>query len=172
MHVQSRRRTWELFAAVGVAHKLPGNEPILIGLLAGEPSGGILGAGLMQSLKSQLMPHTVRFVGVGGPLMQAEGLETLADFESLAVNGFRDPLLRLPALYRLYRRLAATFIERRVDAFVGIDFNVFNFILEGRLKRHGIATARYVSARRCTLGAADARKRWRVVLTKFLFVPL
>ena len=66
--------------------------------------------------------------------MQAEGLETLADFESLAVNGFRDPLLRLPALYRLYRRLAATFIERRVDAFVGIDFNVFNFILEGRLK--------------------------------------
>ncbi len=145
MHVQSRRRTWELFAAVGVAHKLPGNEPILIGLLAGEPSGDILGAGLMQSLKSQLKPHTVRFVGVGGPLMQAEGLETLADFESLAVNGFRDPLLRLPALYRLYRRLAATFIERRVDAFVGIDFNVFNFILEGRLKRHGIATAHYVS---------------------------
>jgi lipid-A-disaccharide synthase len=61
------------------------------------------------------------------------------------VNGFREPFLRLPNLYQLYRRLAAAFIERRIDAFVGIDFNVFNFILEGRLKRHGIATAHYVS---------------------------
>ena len=140
--VQSRRRTWELFAAVGVAHKLPGNEPILIGLLAGEPSGILAWPDAVS--KSQLTPHTVRFVGVGGPLMQAEGLETLADFESLAVNGFRDPLLRLPAL-RVVQTFGGPFIERRVDAFVGIDFNVFNFILEGRLKRHGIATAHYVS---------------------------
>ena len=145
MRVQLKRRMWGLFVAVGVAHNGLVNEPILIGLLAGEPSGDILGAGLMQSLKAQLKPHAVHFVGMGGPLMQAEGLETLADFESLAVNGFREPLLRLPNLYQLYRRLAAAFIERRIDAFVGIDFNVFNFILEGRLKRHGIATAHYVS---------------------------
>ncbi len=131
--------------AVGVAHNGSVNEPILIGLLAGEPSGDILGAGLMRSLKAKLNPHAVHFVGVGGPLMQVEGLETLADFESLAVNGFREPFLRLPNLYQLYRRLAASFSERRIDAFVGIDFNVFNFILEGRLKRLGIATAHYVS---------------------------
>ena len=93
----------------------------------------------------QLKGSDVHFVGMGGPLMQAEGLETLADFESLAVNGFREPLLRFPSLYMLYRRLAATFIDRRIDAFVGIDFNVFNFILERRLKRRGIATAHYVS---------------------------
>ena len=131
--------------AVGVAHNASVNEPIVIGLLAGEPSGDILGAGLMQSLKVQLKGRSVHFVGMGGPLMQAEGLETLADFELLAVNGFREPLLRLPSLYKLYRRLAATFMDRRIDAFVGIDFNVFNFILERRLKRQGIATAHYVS---------------------------
>lgn len=131
--------------AVGVAHNASVNEPIVIGLLAGEPSGDILGAGLMQSIKVQLKGRSVHFVGMGGPLMQTEGLETLADFELLAVNGFREPLLRLPSLYKLYRRLAATFIDRRIDAFVGIDFNVFNFILERRLKRQGIPTAHYVS---------------------------
>lgn len=145
MRVRLKHRMWGLYVAVGVAHNLPVNEPILIGLLAGEPSGDILGAGLMQSLKAQLTTHAVHFVGMGGPLMQAQGLETLADYEALAVNGFREPLLRLPSLYKLYRRLAATFIERRIDAFVGIDFNVFNFMLEGRLKRHGVATAHYVS---------------------------
>ena len=145
MRVQLKRRILGLFVAAGVAHNASVNEPIVIGLLAGEPSGDILGAGLMQSLKVQLKGRSVHFVGMGGPLMQAEGLETLADFELLAVNGFREPLLRLPSLYKLYRRLAATFMDRRIDAFVGIDFNVFNFILERRLKRQGIATAHYVS---------------------------
>ena len=145
MRIRLKRRMWGSYVAVGVAHNPSVSEPIRIGLLAGEPSGDMLGAGLMQSLKAQLQPHAVHFVGMGGPLMQAEGLETLADFDALAVNGFREPLVRLPSLYKLYRRLAATFIERRIDAFVGIDFNVFNFILEGRLKRHGIATAHYVS---------------------------
>ena len=93
MRVQLKRRILGLFVAAGVAHNASVNEPIVIGLLAGEPSGDILGAGLMQSLKMQLKGSDVHFVGMGGPLMQAEGLETLADFESLAVNGFREPLL-------------------------------------------------------------------------------
>ena len=142
--------------AVGVAHNASVNEPIVIGLLRVSPRD-ILGAGLMQSLKVQLKGRSVHFVGMGGPLMQTEGLETLADFELLAVNGFREPLLRLPSLYKLYRRLAATFIDRRIDAFVGIDFNVFNFILERRLKRR--ASRRHtMSVHRFTLGVADVRK--------------
>ncbi len=120
-------------------------RPLTIGLLAGEASGDNLGAGLMQALKARLHDRAVTFVGMGGPGMRAQGLEPLADFSMLSINGFKEPVLRLPQLYRLYRSLANTMIARQVDVFVGIDFNVFNLLLEGRLKRAGVPTAHYVS---------------------------
>lgn len=144
MHALLKHRMLASFVAAGVAPNPISDQPIVIGLLAGEPSGDILGAGLMQALREQ-MTAPVHFIGVGGSLMQAQGLECLADFDTLSVNGFREPLLRLPSLYKLYRSLADTFIERDVCAFVGIDFNVFNFLLERRLKRHGVPIAHYVS---------------------------
>jgi lipid-A-disaccharide synthase len=118
---------------------------IKIGLLAGEPSGDNLAAGLMAALREQLQPELVEFIGVGGPGMAAQGLQSLAPFEALAVNGFKEPLLRLPQLWRLYRRLAQIMQAEKVDFFVGVDFNVFNFLLEARLRKAGIATAHYVS---------------------------
>ena len=120
-------------------------KPIVIGLLAGEPSGDLLGAGLINALRAMLQDREVTFMGVGGARMQAAGLNCLADFETLSMNGFREPIMRLPELYRMYRELSTTLVEARVDAFVGIDFNVFNFLLEARLKRQGIPTAHYVS---------------------------
>ena len=120
-------------------------EPVVIGLLAGEPSGDLLGAGLINALRAMLQDREVTFMGVGGARMQAAGLICLVDFETLSMNGFREPIMRLPELYRMYRELSTTLVEARVDAFVGIDFNVFNFLLEARLKRQGIPTAHYVS---------------------------
>ena len=75
--------------AVEVAYRSPQARRIVIGLLAGEPSGDNLGAGLMQALKAHLGEQSVSFIGVGGPSMQAEGLQVLADFETLVVHGFR-----------------------------------------------------------------------------------
>ena len=119
---------------------------IKIGLLAGEPSGDNLAAGLMNAMSEALgSGEKIEFVGVGGPAMMAQGLRSLAAFDSLAVNGFKEPLLRLPQLWRLYRQLAQTFKDEDIDAFVGIDFNVFNFLLEKRLRKSGILTAHYVS---------------------------
>ena len=98
----------------------------------------------MQALQAA-SDEPIRFVGVGGPRMQAEGLEVLAPMDRLAVNGFRDPILRLPELVRLLLFLKREFLARRVDAFVGVDFNVFNFLLESSLKKRGMKTAHYVS---------------------------
>ena len=85
------------------------------------------------------------FIGVGGPQMIDAGLKPLASIDQFLVNGFLDPLLKLPELWALYKKLLEAFARSEIDLFIGIDFNVFNFLLEARLKRQGIPTAHYVS---------------------------
>jgi len=77
--------------------------------------------------------------------MVAQGLQSLASLDELSVNGFRDPIVRLPQLIRLLRRLIRELSAANIDGFLGVDFNVFNFLLEAALKRRGIKTAHYVS---------------------------
>ena len=116
---------------------------LTIGLVAGEVSGDNLGAPLIRAIKRR-HPHT-RFIGIGGPAMMAEGMESWVDLNRLAVNGFVEPLKRLPRLLKIWRTVDAGMRAARPDCFVGIDFNLFNLLLEGRLRRYGIKTAHYVS---------------------------
>ena len=114
-----------------------------IGIVAGEASGDLLGAGLMHALRAHFAE--AGFVGVGGPAMIAEGFQSLADIERLSVMGLVEPLKRLPELLRLRRRLVREFSRQQVDLVVGIDSPDFTLGLERRLKSRGIPAVHYVS---------------------------
>ena len=114
-----------------------------IGLVAGEASGDLLGAGLIRALRERV--PDAKFEGVAGPEMIAAGCDRWEDSEMLAVMGLVEPLKVLPKLLRLRRSLADRWIASPPDVFVGIDAPDFNLGLEARLKASGIPTAHYVS---------------------------
>ena len=116
---------------------------MLIGMVAGEASGDILGAGLIRALR-KLYPDA-RFAGVGGPRMLAEGFESITPMERLSVMGFIEPLGRLPELLKLKKDLVALFQQESAAVFVGIDSPGFNLRLEQDLHDVGILTTHYVS---------------------------
>ncbi|MBT3736918.1 MAG: lipid-A-disaccharide synthase, partial [Gammaproteobacteria bacterium] len=118
-------------------------QDLTIALVAGELSGDNLGAPLILAIK-QVYPKA-KFVGIGGPQMIAAGLESWTDIEDLSVNGFVDPIRRLPSLLRILLGTRDRITQIAPDCFIGIDFNFFNGLLEGMVKKRGMKTVHYVS---------------------------
>lgn len=88
-------------------------------LIAGEPSGDRLGAALMAGLKT-LHPD-VSFSGIGGPLMQAQGLQSLFPMEELSIMGLVEVLPKYLHLKRRIREAAAACLACQPAALITID---------------------------------------------------
>ncbi|GGN35233.1 MULTISPECIES: lipid-A-disaccharide synthase [Marinomonas] len=112
-------------------------------LVAGEASGDILGANLIAHLKA-LQPDAV-FEGIGGPLMEAQGLKSLVPMDRLSVMGLVEVLGRLRELLGIRKRLYTACLQNPPTAFIGIDSPDFNMPLARKLKQAGIPTVHYVS---------------------------
>lgn len=103
-------------------------------LSAGEPSGDFLGSQLMKALKNQLGDH-VTFVGLGGPLMAAEGLPSLFPIEELSIMGLAEVIPHIRRIYRRIQETVMTIETIRPDIVVTIDSPGFNFRVGKALKK-------------------------------------
>lgn len=114
-----------------------------IGILAGEASGDLLGAKVIRALREHY--PQVEVEGIGGPMMQAAGCNSLFDIERLSVMGIVEPLKRLPDLLKLRRDVYRHFTQNKPDLFIGVDAPEFNLGLEVKLRQAGIPVIHYVS---------------------------
>jgi lipid-A-disaccharide synthase len=112
-------------------------------VLVGEASGDILGSRVLSALKQHYDEVIVE--GMGGPLMEAQGLSSMFPMERLSVMGIVEPLKRLPELLRMRRALIKHFVDNPPDLFLGIDSPDFNLYVERKLRAEGIKTAHLVS---------------------------
>lgn len=115
----------------------------LIALVAGEASGDFLGSQLIKSLK-HYYPNAY-FIGIGGPQMKAQGLNSIKPMESLAVMGLFEVLSHLPKLLHIRSELIKLLLSLKPDVFIGIDSPDFNLPIAKRLKQANIRTVHYVS---------------------------
>jgi len=118
-------------------------RPIIVGIVAGEVSGDILGAGLIQSIRKRY--PNARFEGIGGPLMIEQGFKSHVPMERLSVMGLVEVLGRIFELIGIRRRIRRYFLTNRPDIFIGIDAPDFNLGLELALRKQGVKTGHYVS---------------------------
>ncbi|MCF8486342.1 MAG: lipid-A-disaccharide synthase [Rhodobacteraceae bacterium] len=88
-------------------------------VIAGEPSGDRLGAALMAGLKT--LDPGISFQGIGGPLMQAEGLESQFPMEELSVMGIAEVLPKYLPLKRRIRQAAEAALASGAGALITID---------------------------------------------------
>ena len=118
-------------------------KPIRFGIVAGEKSGDILGASLIEALRTYY--PDAEFVGVAGPAMLELGCKSITPMDRLSVMGFVEPLSRLPELLKLKKDLQECFTAHKPAAFIGIDSPDFNLRLAANLHAQGIKTVHYVS---------------------------
>lgn len=119
-------------------------QPCHIYIIAGEPSGDALGARLMASLKRH-SPTPIIFHGIGGPLMEAEGLKSEIPMSDLAVMGLSEVVPHLKKILHHIKNTVASIKQLRPDVVVTIDAPGFCFRVQRQLTGQGIGLIHYVA---------------------------
>ena len=103
-------------------------------ILAGESSGDLHGANLIQSMKK--LDSNISFCGVGGSLMKKAGLQSIVNFEDLAVMGFWEVIKKIKYFFKLEKKLLRSILHLSPDKIILIDYPGLNLRLAKKIKAH------------------------------------
>jgi lipid-A-disaccharide synthase len=135
------------------------NARVRILISAGEASGEMYGAELIEALRRRLTAELrsagqpgaalhpqfdVEFFGAGGERMRAAGCDIVVDAKDLAVVGISEIVSHLPKIYRLFHKLIAEADKRRPDLAIVIDSPAFNWRVARQMHKRGIPVVYYV----------------------------
>ena len=138
-------------------------------LSAGEPSGDLLGGLLVTALRARL--PQAELSALGGPRMAAAGVTLRFPQERYTTIGFAEVLGKLPAHWRLLRRLKGELAEGRYDLVVLIDYPGFNLRLAQVARRYGVKVLYYVAPKYWASGADRAYLLARAVDRLAVILP-
>ncbi|MEX3605401.1 MAG: lipid-A-disaccharide synthase [Burkholderia sp.] len=119
------------------------STPLRLALVAGEPSGDLLGASLLGGLHARL-PGSAHYYGIGGPRMIAASFDSHWPMDRLTVRGYVEALKEISGILRIRSELKRQLLAEPPDVFVGIDAPDFNFGVEHSLREAGIPTVHFV----------------------------
>ncbi len=146
-------------------------SPLHVYVIAGEPSGDIIGARLIDALRAE---GDVQVSGIGGPEMEAAGLRSLFPYGELAIMGLTEVLPSVPRILKRMRQTSRDIARARPDIIVTIDSPGFVFGVIRRLKSRNCPRVHYVAP---TIWAWRAgrvkkfRKHFDHLLALFPFEP-
>jgi len=140
-----------------------------IWIIAGESSGDTYGANLAREL--QLVHPQLKVRGMGGPEMQAAGVDCIVDSTDLGIVGFVEVIKHLPAFVGIFRQLVNRAAQERPAAVVLIDYPGFNLRFAEKIHKLGIPVIYYVSPQVWAWGRRRIPKMARIIDKMLVLFP-
>lgn len=136
---------------------------------AGEPSGDAHAGALVTALK-RLVPD-VAVEGVGGAHLEAAGARLVARIEDLTVIGFVEVVRKVPAHWRLLRRIKARLARGDVRLVVLVDYPGFHLRVAAAAARAGVPVLYYVAPQLWAWGERRVHQMARTVSRLAVILP-
>lgn len=140
-------------------------------LIAGEPSGDLLGSRFMRAMKAK--NPNVEFLGVGGESMEREGLKSLFDISDLAIMGLAEVVPSIPKVLRLIKQTVTDIEQNKPDVIMTIDSWSFGARVQKKIrkKKLGIPQVHYVAPQVWAWKKKRARTMYKYVDLLLTLLP-
>ena len=102
-------------------------------IIAGEPSGDEYGAKLITALKNDSPNLSIN--GIGGPLMEKQGLNSMVPLNQIAVMGFGEVIKKIKFFINLEKRILRFLKKNKPDKIILIDYPGFNLRVAKKIKK-------------------------------------